>query len=299
MIGLFAVPHILEVFNSRLNKEMNKMNIVEIKTKLPGFNFFKKYFNLILRCTGLGVSIGAIPGSGGPIAAFLAYSNAKNSEKDPIEKEKFGKGNLAGIVAPETANNAVTGGAMVPLLSLGIPGDPATAIILGGLLIHGLVPGPMLFIENAPQVYAIYMAIFVAYIVVFILQVNFIKHIVKILAVKPHHLACGILVMVVVGAYAIRSSFLDVNVMIIMGLLGYFFNRIKLPVTPIVLGLVLGRTLESEYRTAMALSDGSPIIFFSSVVSVLFFLLIVLTIFLQVRKRMIEIKRNKLIKKEA
>ena len=105
--------------------------------------------------------------------------------------------------------------------------------------------------------------------------------------------------MVVVGAYAIRSSFLDVNVMIIMGLLGYFFNRIKLPVTPIVLGLVLGRTLESEYRTAMALSDGSPIIFFSSVVSVLFFLLIVLTIFLQVRKRMIEIKRNKLIKKEA
>ena len=229
----------------------------------------------------------------------MAYSNAKNSEKDPIEKEKFGKGNLAGIVAPETANNAVTGGAMVPLLSLGIPGDPATAIILGGLLIHGLVPGPMLFIENAPQVYAIYMAIFVAYIVVFILQVNFIKHIVKILAVKPHHLACGILVMVVVGAYAIRSSFLDVNVMIIMGLLGYFFNRIKLPVTPIVLGLVLGRTLESEYRTAMALSDGSPIIFFSSVVSVLFFFLIVLTIALQVRKRMIEIKKNRLIKKEA
>jgi len=300
MIGLFAVPHIFEVFHLRLNKE-DKVNfeIGEIKTKLPGFNFIKKYFSLMLKSTGLGVSIGAIPGSGGPIAAFLAYSNAKNSEKDPVEKEKFGKGNLAGIVAPETANNAVTGGAMVPLLSLGIPGDPATAIILGGLLIHGLVPGPMLFIENAPQVYAIYMAIFVAYIVVFILQVNFIKHIVKILSVKPHHLACGILVMVVVGAYAIRSSFLDVNVMIIMGLLGYFFNRIKLPVTPIVLGLVLGRTLESEYRTAMSLSDGSPIIFFSSVVSVLFFFLIVLTIALQVRKRMIEIKKNRLIKKEA
>ena len=201
------------------------------------------------------------------------------------------------MIAPETANNAVTGGAMVPLLSLGIPGDPATAIILGGLLIHGLVPGPMLFIENAPQVYSIYLAILLAYVVVFLFQVNFIKHIVKILRVKPHHLAVGILIMVVVGSYAIRNSFLDVNVMIIMGLIGYFFNRIRLPVTPIVLGLVLGRTIEQEYRTAMSLSAGDPSIFFGSIVCVLFFMLIVLTIALQVRKRVIDVEVKKKLKR--
>tara|TARA_B100001248_G_C27372300_1_gene452316 strand:- start:239 stop:1765 length:1527 start_codon:yes stop_codon:yes gene_type:complete len=297
MIGLFAVPHILEVFNSRIcDEDQKNYDIGVVKTKLPSFALLKKYFNLMLRCVGLGTSIGAIPGSGGPIAAFLAYSHAKNSEKDLKEKELYGKGHLGGVIAPETANNAVTGGAMVPLLSLGIPGDPATAIILGGLLIHGLVPGPMLFIENAPQVYSIYLAILLAYVVVFLFQVNFIKHIVKILRVKPHHLAVGILIMVVVGSYAIRNSFLDVNVMIIMGLIGYFFNRIRLPVTPIVLGLVLGRTIEQEYRTAMSLSAGDPSIFFGSIVCVLFFMLIVLTIALQVRKRVIDVRSQKKLK---
>jgi len=294
MIGLFAVPHILEVFHEKLNNEdKENFNIGEVKTTLPGFAFIKKYFNLMLRCTGLGTSIGAIPGSGGPIAAFLAYAHAKNSEKDEKEKENFGKGNIAGVVAPETANNAVTGGAMVPLLSLGIPGDPATAIILGGLLIHGIIPGPMLFIENAPAVYSIYIAIVFSYIAVFFMQVNFIKYIVKILKVKPHHLACGILVMVVVGSYVIRNSFLDVNIMIIMGLIGYFFNRIQIPITPIVLGLVLGDTLESNYRTAMSLSSGDITIFFSSVTTILFFSLIVLTIALQVKTRVLDIKKQK------
>lgn len=294
MIGLFAVPHILEVFLQRINKE-DKVNfdVGEVKTTLPGFQFIKKYFNLVLRCTGLGTSIGAIPGSGGPIAAFLAYSHAKNSEKDPKEKDTFGKGNIAGVVAPEAANNAVTGGAMVPLLSLGIPGDPATAIILGGLLIHGIVPGPMLFIENAPAVYSVYFAIVAAYIVVFIFQVNFIKYIVKILKVQPHHLACAILIMVVVGSYVIRNSFLDIYIMILMGLFGYFLNRIKIPITPVVLGLVLGEAIESNYRTAMSLSSGEISIFFSSIVSVLFFLLIILTIALQVKKRILEIRKQK------
>ena len=254
-----------------------------------------KMLKTIPRTSVMGFIIGVLPGAGATIASFLAYGMERNLVKDE-EKEKFGKGSVNGLSAPETANNAVTGGAMVPLLSLGIPGDPATAIILGGLLIHGLVPGPMLFIENAPQVYSIYLAILLAYIVVFLFQVNFIKHIVKILRVKPHHLAVGILIMVVVGSYAIRNSFLDVNVMIIMGLIGYFFNRIRLPVTPIVLGLVLGRTIEQEYRTAMSLSAGDPSIFFGSIVCVLFFMLIILTIALQVRKRVIDVRSQKKLK---
>ena len=294
MIGLFAIPHILEVFHKKINNEVNiAYDVGIVKTKLPGWDILKKYSSLILRCTGLGTVIGAIPGSGGPIAAFLAYAHAKNSEKDPEEKAKYGQGQLGGVIAPETANNAVTGGAMVPLLSLGIPGDPATAIILGGFLIHGLIPGPMLFIENAPIIYSVYFALFISYIAIFVFQVFSIKYLVKILNIKPEQLAVGIFVMVVVGAFTLRNSFFDVYVMLIMGLLGYFFNRIQLPVTPIVLGMVLGETLESNYRTAMFLSGGSYKIFFSSIACVLFFSLILLTIGLQIKKRIQDVKIQK------
>jgi putative tricarboxylic transport membrane protein len=296
MIGLFAVPHIFEVFIARINKEDKKnfnINTSKLKTNFPDFSFYKKYFGLIMRCTGLGTIIGIIPGAGGTIAAFLGYTHAKNSEKDPIEKAKFGKGNIGGIVGPETANNAITGGAMIPLLALGIPGDPATAIMLGALLIHGINPGPMLFVENASIVYSIYIVFFVAYIVVFFMQVQFIKQIVKCLAVKPHNMAIGITIMIVIGAYSVRNSFFDVYVMFIIGFLGYFFNRINIPLAPIILGMVLGEVIESNYRTAMALSVGSFKIFVNSPLSLAFLFLIILTIGLQIKKRVSEVKQQK------
>ena len=296
MIGLFAVPHIFEVFIARINKEDKKnfnINTSKLKTNFPDFSFYKKYFGLIMRCTGLGTIIGIIPGAGGTIAAFLGYTHAKNSEKDPIEKAKFGKGNIGGIVGPETANNAITGGAMIPLLALGIPGDPATAIMLGALLIHGINPGPMLFVQNASIVYSIYIVFFVAYIVVFFMQVQFIKQIVKCLAVKPHNMAIGITIMIVIGAYSVRNSFFDVYVMFIIGFLGYFFNRINIPLAPIILGMVLGEVIESNYRTAMALSGGSFKIFVNSPLSLAFLFLIILTIGLQIKKRVSEVKQQK------
>ena len=298
MIGLFAVPHIIEVFHARMNKEEKKnfnINISKLKTNFPDFNFYKKYSGLIMRCTGIGTIIGIIPGAGGTIAAFLGYAHAKNSEKDPVEKAKFGKGNVGGIVGPETANNAITGGAMIPLLALGIPGDPATAIMLGALLIHGINPGPMLFIQNAPIVYSIFIVFFVAYIVVFFMQVQFIKQIVKCLAVKPHNMAIGITVMIVIGAYSVRNSFFDVYVMFIIGFLGYFLNRINIPLAPIILGMVLGEVIESNYRTAMALSGGSFKIFVNSPLSLAFLFLIILTIVLQIKKRVSEVKQQKIL----
>jgi putative tricarboxylic transport membrane protein len=297
MIGLFAVPHVIEVFHSRMNNEDKKsfnINVSKLKTNFPDLKFYKKYLGLILRCTGLGTIIGIIPGAGGTIAAFLGYTHAKNSEKDPIEKAKFGKGNIGGVVGPETANNAITGGAMIPLLALGIPGDPATAIMLGALLIHGIVPGPMLFVQNAPVVYSIYIVFFVAYVVVFFMQVQFIKQIVKCLAVKPHNMAIGITIMIVIGAYTVRNSFFDVYVMFIIGFLGYFLNRINVPLAPIVLGMVLGEVIESNYRTSMALSSGSFKIFASSPISLAFIFLIFLTIGLQIKKRSKDIKQQKM-----
>jgi len=222
----------------------------------------------MVRCAGIGTGIGAIPGTGGPIAAFLAYDHARRFSKHP---EDYGKGELSGVVAPETANNAVTGGAMIPLLSLGIPGDPATAVILGGLLLHGLQPGPMLFRTNLPAIYALYIAIVLAYVVILVVQLWGIRVFVRVLRVPPHLLAVCIIVMCVLGSYAIRNSIFDVYLMAVMGLLGYILQRIHIPIAPVVLGLVLGETLEKQYRTALILSEGDHHIFMNSGVALVFF----------------------------
>jgi putative tricarboxylic transport membrane protein len=227
------------------------------------------------RCAGIGTGIGAIPGTGGPVAAFLAYDHARRFAKN---RDNFGKGELAGVLAPETANNAVTGGAMIPLLTLGIPGDPATAVILGGFLIHGIAPGPMLFRTDLAQVQTIYFGFILAYLVVLVVQLYGIRLFVRVLQIPPHYLAVGIMVMCAIGSYAIRSSIFDVYLMVAMGLLGYVLNRLRIPVAPVVLGLVLGEILEANYRQALILTAGDYTIFVSSVPAVLFLGLTVLVI---------------------
>jgi putative tricarboxylic transport membrane protein len=281
MIGLFAVPHAFQIFLEYRTGE-NRLDGVSAPARatLPRWRDLRPYFGLMLRAAGIGTAVGAIPGTGGPIAAFLAYDHARRFSKTP---EKFGKGELGGVVAPETANNAVTGGAMIPLLSLGIPGDPATAVILGGLLIHGLNPGPMLFVEHLPEIYALYIVIFAAYVVVLAAQLYGIRIFVRVLRIPPHLLAVGIIVMCILGSYAIRNSMFDVYTMCVMGLTGYVLLRVRIPVTPIVLGLVLGETLEREFRTAMIMSDGDSGIFVSSWIAIVFLALTALTIGWQIR----------------
>ncbi|MGI9374368.1 MAG: tripartite tricarboxylate transporter permease [Hyphomicrobiales bacterium] len=270
MIGLFAVPHIIRVIVDYLRGEQVTVSAADVRTELPSLRDLRKNFWLMLRCGVLGTGIGAIPGTGGPIAAFLAYDHAKRFSKTP---ERFGKGSIEGVVAPETANNAVTGGAMIPLLSLGIPGDPATAIVLSGLLIHGLIPGPMLFIEHPVQIYSVYIAIIIAYLAVLVIQVFGIRIFVRVLQVPAHMLAVGIIVMCGLGAFAIRNSVFDVYTMGVIGLGAYFLMLARIPVTPVILGLVLGPTLEREFRTAMILSEGKLDIFYTSPAAIIFFAL--------------------------
>ncbi len=272
MVGLFAVPQVMSVLVNYKSGSQASYRTEAVKTELPSLRQLGSNWSVMIRSALIGTGIGSIPGTGGPVAAFLAYDHARRFSPD---KEKFGKGQLSGVVAPETANNAVTGGAMIPLLSLGIPGDPATAIILGGLLIHGLAPGPMLFIEHKVEVYTVYLAIGVAYISVVLIQYFGIRLFVKILRVPPHILAVGILVVCTIGTFAIRNSFLDVYVMTGVGLIGYLLNRFRIPVTPIVLGLVLGGSLEREFRTAMILSEGSLDIFYTSPLVLFFFGLVI------------------------
>ncbi len=283
MIGLFAVPHVIDVFKDYRLGNQKVVQAADVKAEMPSFKLLKENFGLTMRCAALGTGIGAIPGTGGPIAAFLAYDHARRFSKTP---ERFGKGSIEGVIAPETANNSVTGGTMIPLLSLGIPGDPATAIVLSGLLIHGLVPGPMLFIEHPVQIYAIYFAIILAYLSVLVIQFFGIRLFIHVLRVPPHLLGVAIILMCGIGAFAIRNSIFDVYTMAVVGVLGYVLLRVGIPTTPVILGLVLGPTLEREYRTAMTLSEGQFDIFYTSPTALVFFGLALLVVVLQATSNM-------------
>lgn len=274
MIGLFAMPQVISTFID-YGRVKTKPLGTDVRASLPSWQQLKKRLGLLLRCSALGSAIGAIPGTGGPIAAFLAYDHAKRFDAKP---ESFGQGELSGVMAPESANNAVTGGTMIPLLSLGIPGDPATAVILGGMILHGLAPGPSLFETNLSAIYAIYMAIAIAYLVTLVVQIWGIRWFVKVMSVPAHLMAVVIIVMCVLGSYAIRNSMFDVYLMAIMGLIGYVLQRLRIPVAPVVLGLVLGSTLENQYRTALILNEGSYQGFLDSHVALGFFILTALMI---------------------
>lgn len=279
MIGLFAIPQVIETLRDYRFDGPVDVNPQSIKVELPSLKLLRENFGLMIRTSAIGTVLGAIPGAGGTIAAFLGYDHARRFAKD---SSKFGKGDIRGLIGPEVANNAVTGGAMVTLVGLGIPADPATAIILGGLLIQGVQPGPLLFIEQPSMIYTLYIIIIAAYILVCLIQLYGVRIFVRTLMVPPHLLAVGILIMCVVGAYSIRNSLFDIYSMLLIGLIGYALMRVRIPVTPIVLGLVLGPTLEEEFRTALILSGNDPSIFYASFVSILFLVLALAVIAMQV-----------------
>jgi len=270
MIGLFAVPQVITTFiERRAHPSSASPWPGEVRAEFP-WRRLRGYWWLMVRSSGIGTIIGAIPGTGGPIAAFLAYDHARRFSARP---ERYGTGELGGVVAPEAANNAVMGGALIPMLSLGIPGDPATAVILGGLLVHGLQPGPLLVQSNPDIIYALYLTIIVSWVVILLVQFWGIRAFVRVLRVPPHLLGVCILVLCAIGSYAIRNAIFDVYLMAAVGLLGYVLLRLRIPLAPVVLGLVLGPTLEQQYRTALILSEGSHRIFFESPFAVVFFVL--------------------------
>lgn len=275
MIGLFAVPQVIEMlmlWKKGLHVEIDAANL---KTELPTIRLLLEHRWNILRSTIIGTVVGAIPGTNGAIAAFLAYDQEKRFSKHP---ERLGKGDIGGVIAPETANNALTGGAMIPLLGLGIPADPAVAIILGGLMIQGIAPGPLLLSSKPEVVFSIYILFGISYILVTCILLFGLRAFVRALLIPPQIMALGILVMCVVGSFAIRNTLFDVGAMMIVGLVGYILMKVRIPVTPIVLGLILGPVLERESRTAMVMSEGDLSIFYTSVPSALFLGLAVLVI---------------------
>jgi putative tricarboxylic transport membrane protein len=266
VVGLFAVSQAL--FLTEQGAKAVQLGKMEQKTGLwEMFKIMARHKMTLLKSSGIGTGVGAIPGTGAAIASFVAYSEAKRASKHP---ETFGEGEIDGLIASESSNNAVTGGALIPLLSLGIPGDPITAIMMGAFLVHGLVPGPMLFIEAGSMVYAIFATMLVAYLMVLAYGYFGAYLFAAVLKVKESILVPIILVISFIGAYAVNSSLFDVGMALIFGILGYVLNKFNFPLAPILMGIILGPIAEEGLRQSLMVSDGSWSILVTQPISAVF-----------------------------
>ena len=276
MIGLFSLSQVMIQVESLIGDDEDILG--EIKgIVLPSIKEFLRLLPTIIKSTIIGVIVGIIPGAGGDISSWVGYNEAKRSSKN---YEKFGKGALEGVAAPEAANNAVTGGALIPLLTLGIPGSSTTAVMLGGLLIQGLQPGHELFSVHADITYSIIFGFLLANIVMGAIGLLAARYLVKVTQIPYSILGPFIVIFSVVGSYAINNSVTDINVMIIFGLIGYLMRKAGFATAPVVLGIILGPLAERGLRTSLILGgDNILAYYFSRPISVFLIILIIFSLF--------------------
>lgn len=277
MIGMFAIPQIVKIFTGEEVSEYSTARCIDdhkVKNEFPTLQEFKNLSWPMLKASLMGTGIGALPGSGGPIAAFLGYDQARRRKED-------NEPTLEGIAAPEAAKNAVTGGALIPMLTLGIPGDNATAIMMGALLIHGLRPGPLLFKEHPDFIYGLFAVLLIVNIMTFAIQYFGIRIFVRVLRIKKSYLFTAIMTLCLLGAYTVNNNIFDMYIMFFAGVLGYLMTKNKFPTEPAVLALVLGPTMEENFRRSLIISWGDFGIFFSSPISIILYFF---TIFLIVNQ---------------
>lgn len=271
LIGFYSIPQILSsVADDPDQAKDRKVTDLSLKNFIPKPKEMWAAKVNILRSSLIGTAIGIIPAAGANIAAFLAYDQAKRFSKEP---DTFGKGNYNGIIASEASNNGVCGGALVPLLTLGIPGDAVTSVLIGGLMIQGLTPGSLLFKEHMDVVIGMFTTLFIATILMVLIQLVGMKLFVQVLAVPTNYLNAALVILSLVGSFALRNNIFDVGVTIVLGLLGYLMTRGGFPMAPAVLGLVLGVMFEREVRMTLYSSHGSWAVFFSRPVSCVFIIL--------------------------
>ena len=273
LIGLFAISQIFVQLET-VGKEIHHYK-QEIKNVLPSFKELKKLFAVIIPCSFLGTFIGVIPGTGGAIASFLAYSEAKRWSKNP---ESFGKGNIIGVAAPEAANNGTTGGAMVPLLSLGIPGDVVTAVMLGALLLIGIRPGPLLFTEHPEIVNPIFAGMLLANVLILLLGILSVRLFPQVLKTPKSILFSVIFTLCFLGAFSLNNSVYDMFIALVFGIIGYIMKKNAFPVAPVVLGVILGPILEDELGRALIISHGNWTVLFQSPIAIFFYTISLLSL---------------------
>lgn len=292
LIGLFAFSQVLATVESCYGEKYEKKN-VKITKVLPTLSDMKRVAVTLLRSSVIGTFIGCIPGTGGDISSFICYDQAKKWSK---HKENFGNGEPEGIVACESGNNAVSGGAMIPMLTLGIPGDGATAILLGALMVQGIAPGPLLFTNQPVQVYTIFIGLLAANLVMGLFGFSLIRVFSKVINVPKEILIPVIFIMTFVGTYSYNHSMTDVYVMVFFGFLGYFLNKTQFSMSAIILGIILGGTAEQNFSGSLMMSGGSFSIFFTRPICCIFILISVLSltspIYAPVVKKIFKKNRN-------
>jgi putative tricarboxylic transport membrane protein len=271
MVGVFGFAEIISVMKNR------KLEVVqtEIKRVLPRVKEVSVHWKTIIRSGIIGTFVGAIPGVGEDIAAWVSYDFAKNGSKEP---ELYGKGSYEGLISAECGNNAACGGTIIPVLSLAIPGSAPAAVLLAAMFIHDVRPGPLIMIEHPEFVYQTVAMVFLATIGMFVLGLSMVKWIVKILAVPREKLMPIIFVLCVIGSFALHSRIFEIGVMVVFGLIGFMMKEMEYPVAPMVLGIILGGILDKNLRRALVLTEGDLTPMFTRPISLVIVLLTVFTI---------------------
>jgi putative tricarboxylic transport membrane protein len=271
IVGLFAISEVM----INVEQRITAITEMEIKNWMPTWPDIKQCIGTMIRSTGIGFFLGLLPGCAPSVVAFVAYDVEKRVSKHP---ELFGKGAIEGVCAPETSNNATSTAGFVPLFSFGLPTAPSMAVMLGGLMMYGLQPGPMLFAQNPQFVWAVIASMYIGNVMLLILNLPLVGMWAKICQIPFYILGPVIVFCAVVGTYSIRFQAFDVWVMLIFGVIGYFMRKLGFPVAPMVLASVLAQMLETALGQSLLISQGSPLIFFTRPISAVFMALAILSI---------------------
>ena len=246
-VGIFGIA---EVLGNIEHVGLRLKVVTEIKRIIPPWNEMKRLWPICIRGSLIGAFVGAIPAAGSAIAVSVAYAQEKRMSKRP---ELFGTGIPEGIVAPESANNSCVGGALIPMITLGIPGDSMTAVLIGALLIHGLRPGPDMFLAHIDFVATVYVSLILAVIVTLALGLYGNRYFARVLQLPRPILLTAIVLLCIIGSFAVRNSMFDVVVMLGFGVAGYAMNKVGMPTAPVIFGMVLGPLLEDNIRRSLIL----------------------------------------------
>lgn len=275
LIGAFGIPQIIKVLRDGLT--LGKP--AEVKRILPEFGTIIRNIKHIVRSAFIGVGIGAVPGVGEDIAGWVSYGTAKNTSKHP---ERYGKGEPAGLVSAETANNACIGGALIPLLTLGIPGSPPAVMLLGALMLHGITPGPMITFERPGFLLEMTAILLLASMAMWFNGMILARQVVKVLRIPATIFLPVIAVMCVIGSYALGLNIINLYLMVAVGIAAYFLTEYEYPISPLVIGVILGPMADENLRRALMVSEGDFTPFVTRPVSVLLLAVIILTILSQI-----------------
>ncbi len=270
VMGTFGIAEVLESAEEFMKVEPLK---VKFRDLFPTFAETWSVRWAVLRGTLVGFGICCIPGSGPTIASFLSYGVEKSVSKHP---EKFGTGVLEGVAGPESSNNAAVCGAMVPMFSLGIPGSGATAVLLGGLILYGLKPGPLLFVENANFVWAVIASMFLGNVILIIMNLPLVPLFASLLRIPYSLIYPAILIVCIVGAYAVATGLFEVGLMLVFAICGYFMKKADIPAAPMLMALLMGPMLEKNLYQALNLAHGNLLVFIQRPISATLLSIIVL-----------------------